>query len=107
MVRAMEPVLKNDMSFRVVASTFGVTHATLFYLHKNNDNNENRKQFTSKYTVNQVSIKDEEVMLEDYILKSSRMNYGLMYVQIRKLEFEYETAIGWCPKKWEETQLQA
>ncbi|KAJ8891495.1 hypothetical protein PR048_004023 [Dryococelus australis] len=89
----------NDMSIRAAASTFGVTHTVMFCRFKNTGNNENRNEFTSKYTVNQVFTKDEEAMLEDYILKSSRMNYGLTYLQIRKIAFEYAKSVGQCPKK--------
>ena len=34
---------------------------------------------TTKFIVAQVFNKDEEIMLRDYLVKSSKMNYGLTY----------------------------
>lgn len=43
---------------------------------------------------------DEERMVKEYLLKSSKMNYGLTYKQARKLAYEYALALGKCPTKW-------
>lgn len=62
-------------------------------------------KYNSKYTANQVFTAEEEQLLEEYIIKCSRLNYGLTYLMIRKTAYEYAVHMGRCPKKWEENNL--
>ncbi|KAK4884074.1 hypothetical protein RN001_000345 [Aquatica leii] len=52
------------------------------------DVNQIRK-YHSKYTSTQVFSFEEECELEKYLVKSSRMHYGLTYRQARELAYQY------------------
>ncbi|CAI6357746.1 unnamed protein product [Macrosiphum euphorbiae] len=54
-------------------------------------NNEVLK-FQSKYSVKQVFTQTQELLLFEYMVKCSKINYGLTTKQIRKLAHDY--AIG-------------
>lgn len=89
--RAMEHVLNKTLKLREAAAIFGITKSTLGYRIKLFKNNQKSKgeDFSSKYSVYQVLTRFEEDMLEKYILKSSKMNYGLTYQQTRLLAYQY------------------
>lgn len=53
-----------------------------------NESEENML-YSSKYTVNQVFTKIQELELANYIKKTSNLNYGLTYRQIRLLAYDY------------------
>lgn len=119
--RAIKLVLEENESCRHAAEVCGIKHTTLFYrLNKiKNRPNEDLQELTvgpmlkelsaqrygSKFTVNQVFSKEEELLLENYILKCSSMNYGLTYKMIRTLAYQYARHLGSCPKKWDENKL--
>lgn len=50
---------------------------------------EDRMLYSSKYTVNQVFTKNHELELTNYIKKTSNLNYGLTYRQIRLLAYDF------------------
>lgn len=63
-------------------------------------------QYSSKYTSQQVFSAMEEELLVNYLLKSSRIHYGLTYVQSRKLAFDYAIRIQRKhPVSWDDNQL--
>lgn len=127
--RAIKLVLHENMTCRQAAEVCGIKHTTLFYRLKKIKNENNcsprpnedeslhdvtlgpmskelpAERYGSKYTVNQVFSKEEEALLENYILKCSSMNYGLTYKMIRSLAFQYASHLGSCPKKWEDNKL--
>lgn len=47
------------------------------------------RKYHSKYTSTQVFSIEEEYELEKYLVKSSRMHYGLTYRQARELAYQY------------------
>lgn len=117
MKKAMQLVLEEKLSVRQAAEVCGVKHTTLFYRMKKikiepSDLDNPRptqlkfsvpiKKFASKYSSNQVFSEVEENLLEEYLIKSSSMHYGLTYFHIRTLAYEYATHLGRCPKHWEE-----
>lgn len=59
-------------------------------------------KYSSKYTNRQVFNTEEEMELERYIKRCSDINYGLTYVQIQKLAYEYAIVLPNCvvPKEW-------
>ena len=59
---------------------------------------------TTKYTAAQVFHKDEEIMLRDCLIKSSKMNYGLTYKQAKELAFYYAMKLLKWPSKWVENK---
>ena len=76
-----------------------INHTTLFYcLKKEKDGKEVKYQ--SKYTAHQVFTAEQENMLAEYIIKCSKMNYGLNYQLIRSLAFDYAVKLNCCPEKW-------
>ena len=44
--------------------------------------------FSTKYSVNQIFTNAEEAMLENYMLKSSKINYSITYYQARIFAYE-------------------
>ena len=61
------------------AITYNIKRNTLHYRIKKYKNllSKTKLGLTTKYTVAQVFNKDEEIMLRDYLIKSSKMIYGL------------------------------
>lgn len=87
------------MSLRVAAETNNVKHTALYYRIKNRDV---KKDYTFKYHTQQVFSKEQEMELEKYLLKSSRINYGLTYEITRKLAYEYAKLLKTkMPDSWE------
>lgn len=89
MQKAIDSVKKKEMSLRQAAEVYGVTHTALFYrLKKPRDANapqENLESFSSKHTFRQVFSSEQEELLVTYVLKCSRMNYGLTYKLLQRL----------------------
>lgn len=89
-----------------------VKHTTLFYRIKKLKTAEgdwisnDEPQFHSKYTVYQVFTNDQESLLVKYIIRCSKINYGLTCKQIRKLAYDYATKSNIkIINKWKETHL--
>ncbi|XP_063216845.1 uncharacterized protein LOC134527825 [Bacillus rossius redtenbacheri] len=64
-------------------------------------NKEKIQPHDSKYTSKQIFTKEEEAMLEEYLIQSSKMQFGLTYLLIR--EFAYSYAVKLCrplPSNW-------
>lgn len=103
----MEHVLNKTLKLREAAAIFGITKSTLGYRIKLFKNNQKSKgeDFSSKYSVNQVFTRFDEDMLEKYILKSSKMNYGLTYQQTRLLAYQYAKILKNCPGVWQTNQI--
>lgn len=100
---AVRTVNEGELSLRAAASKYGMTHTALYYqLRKlKNDDNLSRK-YDSRYTSQQVFSKEQELMLVDYIIKCSKMNYGMTYTQIRQLAYDYaRKLICKYPKVWD------
>ena len=83
------------------AITYNIKRNTLHYRVKKYKSllSKTKLGLTTKYTVAQVFNKDEEIMLRDYLIKSSKMNYGLTYKQAKELAFHYATKLCKCPNK--------
>jgi hypothetical protein len=63
-------------------------------------------KFTSKYTTQQVFSNDEEESLVNYILQSSKLQYGLTYFQIRTFAYEYASRLEkTIPTSWSEKKI--
>lgn len=71
-----------------------------------NESEEDGK-FSSKYTSQQVFNVEQEAQLSAYIKRSSDLNYGLNYKQIRSLAHDYAKSIVNCriPKNWEPNKM--
>ncbi|XP_065671766.1 uncharacterized protein LOC136089643 [Hydra vulgaris] len=87
------------------AKTYNIKRNTLHYRIKECKNlSKTNLGLTTKYTVAQVFNKDEELMLRDYLIKSSKMNYGLTYKQAKELAFQYAMKLCKCLSKWRENK---
>ena len=88
------------------AITFNIKRNTLHYRITKYKNllSKTKLGFTTKYTVVQVFNKDVEIMLRDYLIKSSKMNYGLTYKQAKELAFHYAMKLCKCSNKWMENK---
>ncbi|CAH1636479.1 unnamed protein product [Spodoptera littoralis] len=100
--RAVLCVINDRMKLRTAAAIYNIKPTTLYYRVKKYKENVMPKNinYSSKHTVHQVFTNDEELMLERYFLKMSKMNYGLTYLQGRKLAYQYAAALDKCPEKW-------
>lgn len=58
---------------------------------------------SSKYSSRNVFSEEEEGLLEQYLVKCSKMNYGLTYKQVRDFAYSYAIKLKkTCPKCWDE-----
>lgn len=78
----------------------------LFYCIENLKNSNNRRKYTSRFTVNQMFINHEEEALENYNQKCSKMTYGSTYIQIHILAYDYTENLGRCHNKWKRTNVE-
>ncbi|KAI4458115.1 hypothetical protein MML48_7g00007138 [Holotrichia oblita] len=128
--QAIVSVFNGTLSERAAARTHGIKRSTLQsrikkvltkyskhdFLKKtlqrdvdsgNESEGEDSPKYSNKYTTaRQVFTTDEELQLENYIKKCSDMNYGLSYVDIEKLAFQFARALPHCkiPPEWQEAQ---
>lgn len=67
-----------------------------------NESDKETPKYENKYTNRQVFTTEQEFELETYIKRCSDLNYGLTYVQIEKLAFEYAAVLPNCrvPPEW-------
>lgn len=67
-----------------------------------NESEEDSPKYSNKYTNRQVFTTEQESELETYIKRCSDLNYGLTYVHIQKLAYEYASALPNCqiPPEW-------
>lgn len=96
MLKAIDEVLENKLSFRKSAAKYGVNAQTLQSrikkLRKTQDLGSETRVFESKFASQQVFTKTEEDLLNKYILECSKMHYGLTCVQVKKLAYEFAKA---------------
>lgn len=110
MQKAIESVKKKEQSLRKAAEIYGVTHTALFYrlkkLEHNNTLPEHSETFSSKHSFRQVFTNEQEELLVSYVLKCSRMNYGLTYTLLRTLAYDYAVRLDRkFPESWRENNL--
>lgn len=109
--------VEGGMKLRTAAATYGIKHTTLFYRIKRKQEHERAEQngvvyndlsnYSSLYSTGQVFNKTEEDLLVSYILKSSKINYGLTYTQIRILAYDYAKRLNKpiCTSKWDANKI--
>jgi len=103
MEKAIAAVSGKEMSLRKAAEVYGVKHTALFYRLKK----QPREQvFSSKHTFRQVFNQSQELMLVNYILTCSKLQYGLSYKNLRVLAFDYAKALTIkYPPSWDAKQM--
>lgn len=115
---AVKAVIKKQKSIRQAALDFNIKKSTLFSrvklfkLKHGNVNlddsgqessldDENEKK--SAYATRQIFSIQEENQLEKYLIHSSKINYGLTYLNTRKLAYEFALQLGKkIPNSWSE-----
>jgi hypothetical protein len=55
----------------------------------NGDKRSRPNMFTSRYKSRQIFKENQELMLVDYVIKCSELNYEMTYKQIRQLAYDY------------------
>lgn len=121
--RAMEEVLTHKVSVRNAAARYNICKSTLFLRlkkkvkksicdHVNDSGNDTDVEAgasadqRSKYASRQVFTVTEEKELEEYLVRSSEIHYGLTYRNARKLAYEFAVRLNKkFPQKWTQTGL--
>jgi hypothetical protein len=88
---AIRAVQERRFSLRVVASRYGMTHnstITKFKKIKNGDKCNQPSVFASRYKSQHVFNENQELMLVDYIIKCSKLNYGMTHKPVCKLAYD-------------------
>lgn len=127
---AINDIINGNCSLRNAGATYGIHFATLQYrlkLYKqkhqiedqdegglsSEDNNEGvphqhfppatpEVRTLSKYSTRQIFSSEQEAMLEEYLIKSSKMQYGLTSKQLREFAFKYAMELKLTiPHSWE------
>lgn len=105
MKQAIRDVTRNACGLLEATRRYGIKKSTLqsrikklkskapdgvINIHSDSGNeSEDDRPFGSKYTVNQVFTTSQELELASYVKKSSDLNYGLTYRQIRLLAYDF------------------
>lgn len=105
MAAAISEVLKKKKSIRGTAIKYQLNHNTLFKrvkfvknakpaLREEDSGNESENEIRMcanlmRQKHKQVFSNEEELELKHYLLRSSKINYGLTYVQTRNLAYQY------------------
>lgn len=107
--KAILAVLKNEMTVRHAALQYGIKKSTLFnriqkskkagVCFSQNDDSGNSEDDNAplgrldvsrtKFKHRQIFSDHDEVQLKKYLLFSSKINFGLTYIQTRTLAYEY------------------
>lgn len=124
---ALRAFFTKEYSMREAARRYGIKRSTLQsrikILRKRRTDDELRRKFEdsgnesdedeppvnkygNKYTVTQVFTLEQEKELEKYIQVSSDLHYGLDYVQLQKLAYQYAIKLPNCkiPDSWVKNQ---
>lgn len=112
--RALQDLLNGNCSVRKAATDHGISKSLLHLrfkkLKEKDDQNFDLPPIpqirgSSKYSSMQVFNKQEEDMLEDYLIQASKMQYGLTYKQIRDFAYSYASKVSnKIPKTWEDNK---
>lgn len=109
---ALRDIKNGNGSIRAVASRYGLKKSMLHKrLKKINESNAVDidipvRNFNSKYVSQQVFTKEEEATLENYLIRSSKLQYGLSYYQVRQFAYEYAVRLEKrMPTSWQETKI--
>lgn len=102
MKRAVQDVLINNSSIRRSAANNDVKKSRLaLYVKKAKDVGIDNMKFKPDFCKSQILTPEMELALEEYLLKSAAMFYGLTPKLVRRLAYEYATRnLRKIPDKW-------
>ncbi|XP_031334067.1 uncharacterized protein LOC116164081 [Photinus pyralis] len=95
--KAVEDVVKHNMSIRSSAAKHNLKKSMLSkrvkigrdYIQDSDEGSGDVRDNGRKYATRQIFTIVEEKMLCKYVMKCSDIQYGLTYIQVRKLAFQY------------------
>jgi hypothetical protein len=101
---AVRAVQERRLSLRFAASSYGMIHTAMHnrFLKKIS----NGVECNWRLTIRQIFNENQELMLVDYVIKCSKLNYGMAYNQIRQLAYEYARRLH-CkfPSSWIDNKI--
>ena len=100
-------LVSSGHSLRDVAKLKQISKSALQrYVKKYQSSSNDDLVFQRNLTCGLVFTNEQEAALLEYLVKASRMHYGLTTVQVRTLAFQYASALK-CklPKSWEENKV--
>ncbi|KAF2891615.1 hypothetical protein ILUMI_14558 [Ignelater luminosus] len=90
---------KDSTKIRILAKKYNVCHVTLYrFIQKLKAGNTNAK--VGYRCVNRVFTSEEETILHDYIIQCSKVYFGLVSTEVRKLAYEKKYL-----EKWDEDHM--
>lgn len=108
MIKKAVAELNNDQgSLRKVAEKYGIPKSSLSRYSKQDDSKfDHIEKFGSPFAHSQIFSMEEERLLAAYIIRASKLNYGLSKVEARKLAFNFATANNKrIPQSWSQKQI--
>lgn len=104
---AVNLVIKEGHPSRAVARDMGFSKSALDqHIQMAKAQEQDKYTFIPNTTVRQIFTKQQEDLLCSYLIKSSKMNYGLTPLQARKLAFEYASKLNLTfPNQWRTSKL--
>lgn len=88
---AVKLVLDDGRSIRQACQTFGMKFSTLrrYVEIARKSEDRNAMSYSPNYACRQVFTEEEETLLQEYLIKASKIQYGLTRMQVRKLAYEF------------------
>lgn len=118
--KALEEVVKGLKSIREAAKSHGITKTTLGRrLKKLREQTKDKNApdvllhsglkllptMNTKHSSRQIFTVAQERLLTEYLIKCSKLSYGLTMEQLRRLAFGYAKQLGkFVPQTWEENK---
>ena len=103
--KAADEHFRDHIKIRVVARKYSICHVTLYrFIQKLKAGNVNAR--VGYRCINRVFTVEEETILQDYLIQCSKVYFGLVPTDVRKLA--YELAVKYekkYPKKWNEDRM--
>ncbi|XP_039288765.1 uncharacterized protein LOC111048698 [Nilaparvata lugens] len=100
MKNAVKTIIESGRSVRSVAQEFEIDRKTLGRYHEKIVKGV-ETTFNPNYNTCQIFSNDEEEDLKNYLILSSKLNYGLAPKELRKFAYEYAIARGKkVPENW-------
>ena len=91
MAAAVRKVIDEGMSIRSTCKAYDIKFSTLRRYVKKANAAEDKELMTyaPNYNCRQVFTTNEEILLQDYLIKAAKIQYGLTRKQVRVLAYEY------------------
>lgn len=103
MMQACKEVVEGKNTVRASAKKYDIDKTTLSrYVSKFRSNPEDKDSLTSDYQKRKIFSNEEETLLKDYLLKASKLHYGLTRKNVCQLAYEFAAANNKeVPQSWD------